>query len=485
MIAEGWYDRDVHPRLVQRRRCWCATTPAGCSPPPISTRAARPRTTWPGTAARPAPGGLRSGAPAVRRARRGSAAPRHRALRHARRRPGRLPARVRALRRALSRLPARARSARITGVPAAQIVATARLLWERRPGGLLPLDRARAAHQREPDRAGACRCSTRSPAAGTRPAATSGPRGPPTNDLAPLVAALRGPAREGARPRRAAARPRPRLGWATGVDAYRAILHGTPYPVRGMVGFGANLLLSQPDAGVARAALVATGLPRLRRSLPHADRRAGRRGPAGVHGVGARGPARGLRSHARGRAARAAPRARWWRRGARRARTPGSSASWPGAWASAIGFFGGDEDAGPRLHAGADRRDAEALRERARGRVACRSSCATGATPRPQGDGARSASPRRAGAWRSIAGALLEHRPGPAARLRRARDEPGEPARSRRALSAGAHHRQGRAVLPQPAPQPAAPAPAQPRSAGRAASLPRRRRGGSRRTTGW
>jgi anaerobic selenocysteine-containing dehydrogenase len=32
-------------------------------------------------------------------------------------------------------------------------------------------------------------------------------------------------------------------------------LQGTPYPVRGVVGFGANLLLSQPDAPTARAAL--------------------------------------------------------------------------------------------------------------------------------------------------------------------------------------------------------------------------------------
>ena len=40
----------------------------------------------------------------------------------------------------------------------------------------------------------------------------------------------------------------------TAADLYRAILHGTPYPVRGMVGFGANLLLSQPGATVARAA---------------------------------------------------------------------------------------------------------------------------------------------------------------------------------------------------------------------------------------
>src|SRR4030095_13459442 len=53
--------------------------------------------------------------------------------------------------------------------------------------------------------------------------------------------------------------PRPlgpaQQGWATAADAYRAMLHGTPYPVRGMVGFGTNLLLSAPGAGIARAAL--------------------------------------------------------------------------------------------------------------------------------------------------------------------------------------------------------------------------------------
>lgn len=46
-----------------------------------------------------------------------------------------------------------------------------------------------------------------------------------------------------------------RGGWVTARDAYAAMLTGEPYPVRGLVGFGSNLLLSQPDAGRGREAL--------------------------------------------------------------------------------------------------------------------------------------------------------------------------------------------------------------------------------------
>ena len=46
-----------------------------------------------------------------------------------------------------------------------------------------------------------------------------------------------------------------RHGWVTARDVYRAILSGRPYPVRGLVGFGGNTLLSQPDAELGRAAL--------------------------------------------------------------------------------------------------------------------------------------------------------------------------------------------------------------------------------------
>ena len=38
-------------------------------------------------------------------------------------------------------------------------------------------------------------------------------------------------------------------------DFYRAVLEGTPYPVRGLIGFGNNLLLAQGDPGRGRAAL--------------------------------------------------------------------------------------------------------------------------------------------------------------------------------------------------------------------------------------
>jgi anaerobic selenocysteine-containing dehydrogenase len=44
-------------------------------------------------------------------------------------------------------------------------------------------------------------------------------------------------------------------GWVASDDLYRAILHATPYRVRGLVGFGANLLLSHADAANGAAAL--------------------------------------------------------------------------------------------------------------------------------------------------------------------------------------------------------------------------------------
>lgn len=46
-----------------------------------------------------------------------------------------------------------------------------------------------------------------------------------------------------------------RWGWVTAADLYRAILEGEPYPVRALVGFGANLLLSRGDVRRARQAL--------------------------------------------------------------------------------------------------------------------------------------------------------------------------------------------------------------------------------------
>jgi anaerobic selenocysteine-containing dehydrogenase len=46
-----------------------------------------------------------------------------------------------------------------------------------------------------------------------------------------------------------------RHGWVTARDVYRAILAGKPYRIRGLIGFGGNMLLSQPGADVGREAL--------------------------------------------------------------------------------------------------------------------------------------------------------------------------------------------------------------------------------------
>ena len=47
----------------------------------------------------------------------------------------------------------------------------------------------------------------------------------------------------------------PRGGWVTGRDFYDAVLTGKPYPVRGLVGFGANLLVAHADGVRGRRAL--------------------------------------------------------------------------------------------------------------------------------------------------------------------------------------------------------------------------------------
>jgi anaerobic selenocysteine-containing dehydrogenase len=46
-------------------------------------------------------------------------------------------------------------------------------------------------------------------------------------------------------------------GWVTARDVYRAVLTQEPYPVRMLVSFGTNVLVSQPDAETARKALAA------------------------------------------------------------------------------------------------------------------------------------------------------------------------------------------------------------------------------------
>src|SRR5262249_59833180 len=48
-----------------------------------------------------------------------------------------------------------------------------------------------------------------------------------------------------------------RWGWVGTPDLYRAILKGDPYPVRAMIGFGANVLLAHANGRHGREALKA------------------------------------------------------------------------------------------------------------------------------------------------------------------------------------------------------------------------------------
>ena len=148
------------------------------------------------------------------------------------------------------------RVAQITGVPAEQIVATARLLWERRPVSYFHWTGLEQ-HTNASQTVRALSLLYALTGCFDAPGGNVRPSRPPVNNLAPL--ALFSDAQR-AKALGLAERPLgpARQGWATAADVYRAMLHGTPYPVRGMVGFGTNLLLSAPGASVARAAL--TGL---------------------------------------------------------------------------------------------------------------------------------------------------------------------------------------------------------------------------------
>ncbi len=142
---------------------------------------------------------------------------------------------------------------RITGVPAAQIVETARLLWERRPVSYFHWTGLEQ-HTNASQTVRALSLLYALTGCFDAPGGNVRPSRPAVNDLAPLSLL---PERQRAKALGLAGRPLgpARQGWATAADAYRAMLHGAPYPVRGMVGFGTNLLLSAPGAATARAAL--------------------------------------------------------------------------------------------------------------------------------------------------------------------------------------------------------------------------------------
>ena len=350
--------------------------------------------------------------------------------------------------------------------PPEQIVETARLLWERRPVAYFHWTGLEQ-HTNASQTVRAMSLLYALTGCWDAPGGNVRPTRPAANDLAPLTLLS-----EAQRAKALGLAERPlgpaRLGWTTGVDLYRAILHGTPYPVRGMVGFGANLLLSQPDASVARAALSqldflvyadlfltpTAALADVVLPVSTAWEREGLR-------VGF-GPTHAGERHIQLRRAAVAPR--------------GESRS--DIWitcelAKRLGFgdrfFGGDEDAGHAFMLEPSGVTLTALRERPEGisvPVELRYRRYAAAQGDQRGRIRHSESSRG-----DLRGGAARGRSGAAPRLRRAGREPGEPARSGRALSTGAHDRQGRAVLPQPASQPATAAAPQPGPAGRAPSV--------------
>ena len=141
----------------------------------------------------------------------------------------------------------------ITGVPAGQIEATAQLLWDSRPVALYAwsgLEQQSNATQifRAISLLYALTGSYDAPG-GTVQFPAVPTRNVGGDDLAPA----------GEQVPTLGLTDRPlgsaRWGWVTTADFYRAVLEDEPYPVRGLVGFGANLLLAHADSRRGREAL--------------------------------------------------------------------------------------------------------------------------------------------------------------------------------------------------------------------------------------
>jgi anaerobic selenocysteine-containing dehydrogenase len=147
------------------------------------------------------------------------------------------------------------RAEQITWVPAAQIREAARLLWEARPVSYYAWTGiGQSTNATQTDRALSL-LYTLTGSVDVRGGNVSFPKVPVPDVTG--VELMRADQR--AKALGLAARPLgpPRSGWITSDDLYRAILEGDPYRVRGLVGFGANLLVSHADVPRGRAALAA------------------------------------------------------------------------------------------------------------------------------------------------------------------------------------------------------------------------------------
>lgn len=142
---------------------------------------------------------------------------------------------------------------RITGVPARQVEATARLLWECRPVAYYAWSGVgQHTNATQTDRA-LCLLYALT-GSYDAPGGNLVLPSVPTNDVA--GDSLIGEAQR-AKTLGLAERPLgpPKDLWVTARDFRRAVLEGTPYAVQGLIAFGSNLLFSQPDPAAMGDAL--------------------------------------------------------------------------------------------------------------------------------------------------------------------------------------------------------------------------------------
>jgi anaerobic selenocysteine-containing dehydrogenase len=141
----------------------------------------------------------------------------------------------------------------ISWVPRAQVEETARLIWHARPVSYY----AWSGHEHHANVTQTARAMSLLYAltgSFDRPGGNVLFAGPPA---APIAGQDLPSARQMAPTLGLAERPLgpARWGWVGTPDLYRAILEGTPYPVRAMVGFGANILLAHAEGRRGREAL--------------------------------------------------------------------------------------------------------------------------------------------------------------------------------------------------------------------------------------
>ena len=171
-----------------------------------------------------------------------------------RRRSSQLPARLRSLCSAMQKIPARSDRNDLL-IPPGQLEQAARTIWHARPVSYYAWSgHEHHANSTETARAMAMLYALTGSfdAAGGNVLFPAVPAGSITGEDLPAAKRLAPAIGFAERPLGPA-----RWNHVSPQDFYRAVLEDTPYPVRGLIGFGANLLLAHGDPVRGRAALVA------------------------------------------------------------------------------------------------------------------------------------------------------------------------------------------------------------------------------------